>query len=173
VSTGLPMPPNDGHFALARRCVIRAKSRFDTRKALFGAAVVVLLASGAVSTSLAEDLDWSRFSEVEEIHVLTTDDAGEQRETTIWLAVLDGDGYIRTSQSTRWGDDVERNPDIALRIGSEVIPVRASFIEEEELREKVGAAFREKYGWSDSMISVIRGSRPRIMHVESRKEVEE
>ena len=38
----------------------------------------------------------------------------------------------------------------------------------EAVRSRVVAAFREKYGFSDAMISVIRGSNPRIMALAER-----
>jgi hypothetical protein len=105
---------------------------------------------------------------VEEVQVLTTNEDGTPRETTVWLAVVDGRGYIRTSGWTRWGNDVERNPDIALRIGDTEHLLRASFIEDEALREEIVATFREKYGWFDGLLDVFRGSKPRIMRLDPR-----
>ena len=50
------------------------------------AAVVCLL--GAVGADAAE-LDWNAVAEVEEVKVLTTNENGTPRETTIWLADVD------------------------------------------------------------------------------------
>ena len=100
--------------------------------------------------------------------MLTTNQDGTPRETTIWLAVVDGQGYIRTSGWTKWGDNVERNPDIALRIGDTEHPLRASFVEDEALRERIVATFREKYGRFDGFLGVFRGSKPRIMQLDPR-----
>jgi hypothetical protein len=131
---------------------------------LLGAVACLL---GAVAAGDAE-LDWNSVAEVEEVRVLTTNEDGTPRETTIWLAVVDGQGYIRTSGWTTWGDNVERNPDIALRIGDAEHPLRASFVEDEALRERIVAAFREKYGWFDGFMGVFRGSKPRIMRLDPR-----
>ncbi|MBW1685978.1 MAG: DUF2255 family protein [Deltaproteobacteria bacterium] len=131
---------------------------------LLGAVVCLL---GALAAGAAE-LDWNSVADVGQVRVLTTNQDGTPRETTIWLAVLDGRGYIRTPGSTTWGDNVERNPDIALRIDDTEHPLRASFVEDEALRARVVAAFREKYGWFDGFLNVFRGSKPRIMQLEPR-----
>jgi hypothetical protein len=131
---------------------------------LLGALACLLgaLAAGAAG------LDWNSVGDVKEVKVLTTNQDGTPRETTIWLVVVDGRGYIRTSGWTTWGDNVERNPDIALRIGDTKHLLRASFVEDEALRARVAAAFREKYGWFDGFLSVFRGSKPRIMRLDPR-----
>ncbi len=128
-------------------------------------AVVCLL--GALAAGAAE-LDWNSVADVGEVRVLTTNQDGTPRETTIWLAVADGRGYIRTSGSSTWGDNVERNPDIALRIGDSEHPLRASFVEDEALRERIVATFREKYGGFDGFLNVLRGSKPPIMRLDPR-----
>ena len=122
---------------------------------------------GAVAAGAAE-LDWNSVADVGQVRVLTTNQDGTPRETTIWLAVVDGQGYIRTSGWTKWGDNVERNPDIALRIGDTEHRLRASFVEDEALRARVVAGFREKYGRFDGFLDVFRGSKPRIMRLDPR-----
>ena len=112
--------------------------------------------------------DWAAVADVEEVQVLTTNEDGSPRETTIWLAVLDGQGYIRTSRSTTWGGNAERQPDIALRIEGSEYPLRVSFMTDEALREQVVKAFREKYGWFDGFANIMRGSSPRIMRLDPR-----
>ena len=132
------------------------------RLALFLAAALLVPAAGASAP------EWSAVAEVEEVEVLTTDQDASPRETTIWMVVLEGQGYIRTSRSTTWGDNVERNPDIALRIGEEEFPLRAVFVEDEELRERIVQGFRDKYGWIDGLMNPIRGKNPRIMRLDPR-----
>jgi hypothetical protein len=131
---------------------------------LLGAVVCLL---GAVAAGAA-DLDWNSVADVEEVRVLTTNEDGTPRETTIWLIVVDGQGYIRTSGWTRWGKNVKRDPDIALRIGDTEHLMRASFVEDEALRERIVAAFREKYGGFDGFLNVFRGSKPPIMRLDPR-----
>ena len=67
------------------------------------------------------------------------DDDGEVRETKIWLCVLDDVGYIRTSRSSRWGSNVERDPEIALRVGDAEYSLRATFVEDASQRARVVA----------------------------------
>ncbi len=139
------------------------------RVAALASAVAIssALASGVATADSEAEFDWSQHAEVDTIYVLTQDEDGDPRETKIWLLVVDGEPYIRTGGST-WGDNVEREPEIALRIGEQEIPVRADFVEEDAQREAVAAAFREKYGGIDWWISWIRGPRPRIMHLSLR-----
>jgi len=57
---------------------------------------------------------------------------------------------------------------VVLRIEGVEYPLRAEFIENDKLRERVTAAFHAKYGWVDSMVHLTRGGRPNIMHMISR-----
>ena len=141
---------------------IRPASRFWLSLAALLAAGLLSAAAGAAAP------DWNAAAEVEEVEVLTADEDGSPRETTIWLAVLEGQGYIRTTRSTTWGDNVERDPDIALRIGEEEHSLTAAFVEDAALRERIIQAFRDKYGWFDGLLNVIRGSNPRIMRLDPR-----
>lgn len=128
-------------------------------------ALVLLLASAAAR---AAEPDWEKLKDIGRIEVITHDEDGDARETTIWFAVLDGQGFIRTG-STTWGDNIQRNPaDVVLRIEGVEYPLRAEIIENDSLRERVVAAFRAKYGWSDGAVQFIRGKRPLIMHMISR-----
>ena len=95
-------------------------------------------------------LDWSEVAE-EQVPVLVTRDAdGDPRVTKMWLAVVDGSGYVRTSE-TRWSANLQRNPDAVLRIGGAAHGVRAAPVDEATLRSAIDQAFREKYGFQDRM----------------------
>ena len=59
-------------------------------------------------------------------------------------------------------------PIFTLRVGAEEIPVRAGFVEDDALRERIAASFREKYGWIDGVIAWFRGARPRILRLSPR-----
>jgi hypothetical protein len=130
--------------------------------------VLIALLALAASPALAAAPDWGAVAGVKEVKVLSTNEDGSPRETTVWLVVVDGQGYIRTSRSTRWGGNVERQPDISLRIEGTEYPLRAVFVTDAALRERVIAAFREKYGWIDGAMNFIRGSDPRIMRLDPR-----
>ena len=121
----------------------------------------------AATAAAAADIDWDAVADVETIHVVTTDEDGDVRATKIWVVVLDGVGYIRTSRRTTWGENVKRDPDIALRIGDTDYPVRATFIVDEAERARIVAGFEEKYG-SNPIMNFIRGDDPPIMRLEPR-----
>lgn len=118
----------------------------------------------AAAPALAADPDWNALADVQTLEVVTKNEDGTPRETTIWLVVLDGQGYIRTG-NTRWGDNVVRSPEVTLRNGATELPLRVEFVEDEALRERVAQAFRDKYGFSDSFISIFRFGRPKIMRL--------
>jgi hypothetical protein len=117
--------------------------------------------------ALAGAPEWAAVADEETVYVITTDEDGDVRETKIWLLVLDDVGYIRTSRGTRWGDNVERNPDIALRVADADYPLRATFVEEDAERARIVAGFEAKYG-SNPILNWIRGDDPRIMRLEPR-----
>jgi hypothetical protein len=116
-----------------------------------------------------EAIDWDSHAEEQTVTVVTADEGGSVRETTAWLAVLDGQGYIRTG-GTRWGGNIERSQDIALRIGETELLLRVEFVTDEAQRDAVKAAFREKYGFSDWLLNPLRGSNPKIMRLNPRAE---
>ena len=143
------------------------------RSNLFGFVVASIL-GGAIAAGAADRGDhsesaasppvWSDVAAVEEVEVLTHDEDGELRETTIWLAVVDGDGFVRTGGSS-WGKNLQRDPSLVLRIEGAEYPLRAEFVEDDGLRDRITDTFREKYGFSDWLITPIRGSRPMIMRM--------
>ena len=114
--------------------------------------------------ALADAPDWVTVADVRVVNVVTHDEEGDARDTKVWLAVVDGQGYIRTGGTT-WGDNVERDPLLVLRVEGSEYPLRAEFVEDDTLRERIVASFREKYGWTDGALNFIRGSRPRIMRL--------
>jgi len=125
---------------------------------------VLLLASGA---AFAAEPDWAEIADQQTVQVITTDPDGDGRETKIWVVVLDGVGYIRTSRSSTWGDNVELNPDIGLRVTGQDYPLRATFIEQPAERERIVTGFEAKYG-ANPLLNFIRGNDPRIMRLDSR-----
>ncbi len=44
--------------------------------------------------------DWNVLAGVEEIEVLSENTDGTKQETTVWLAVVDNEGYIRTGNTS-------------------------------------------------------------------------
>jgi hypothetical protein len=128
----------------------------------FGTALVLALAVGLAPAASA--VDWSKHAGEQVVQVVTTDEDGAARTTKVWIAVVDGEAYIRTG-GTRWGKNVERNRDVRILAEGAEYDLRVEFVSDEALRARVSQALREKYGWSDRMLSVFRGGAPKIMHL--------
>ena len=127
-------------------------------------ALGVLWAAAAVAGAP----EWADLAALDTIEVVTADEDGDARETTVWIAVLEGAAYVRTG-STTWGENLARNPELVLRAGEDSWPLRVEFVEDDALRQRITDAFREKYGFSDRMVSWMRGSRPKIMRLVARE----
>ena len=115
----------------------------------------------------ADAPDWNAVKDVQTVEILTTNEDGSAKETTIWLAVVDGQGYIRTG-NTSWEANIERNPDVSLRIEGTEHPLRVEFVTDAALRTRIEQVFREKYGFSDSFIAIFRSGDPKIMRLVAR-----
>jgi hypothetical protein len=124
----------------------------------------IALALLAAAPASAGAPDWAALREVGTVFVATTDADGDPRETKVWLAVVDGAGYVRTGGTT-WGENAARDGELVLRAGEASWPMRVELVEDDALRQRVTDAFREKYGFSDRMVSWVRGSRPKIMRL--------
>jgi hypothetical protein len=133
-----------------------------------GSARIALLAlafvPGARAIEPTAPLDWNAATAVREVEVLTQNEDGSAKETTVWLAVADGQGYIRTG-NTSWWKNVARDPNVTLRIDGVAHPLRIELVSDPATRARVEAVMREKYGASDRIIGWFRGSDPHIMHL--------
>ena len=129
----------------------------------FPSILLLALLMAALAAAAAAP-DWNALKDVETIEIVTTDEDGSSRDTTIWLAVVDGQGYIRTGNST-WKGNIERNPDVTLRVEDTEYPVRAEFVTDADLKTRVEQTLRDKYGFSDSFIGIFRIGEPNIMRL--------
>jgi hypothetical protein len=116
---------------------------------------LALLLGFAALPALA-GLDWSEHEGADTVVIVNADEDGAQRETTIWLCVLDGQGYVRGG-SGQWVANTLRNGDVRLRVGGKELSLRATKSTDAAEIERVTAAFREKYGFSDTLATLIRG----------------
>lgn len=118
----------------------------------------------APALAVGEVPDWASVADARTVQVVNQDEDGSERDTTVWLVVVDGQGYVR-SGGGRWSRNLERDPRLVLRIGEASFPLRVEFVEDDALRGRVNDAYREKYGFSDAVISLFRGERPPIMRL--------
>ncbi len=124
--------------------------------------VAFLLAS--TGRAAPPKLDWEQFTDTQTVEVVTTDEDGGSRLTTVWIVVLDHQPYIRTA-GTIWGDNVEREGKLRLRDGSAELTLRAEKLLIPSEIERVVAAFREKYGTSDVVMGIFRFGETRVFRL--------
>jgi len=74
-------------------------------------AALALVASGAG----AGEFDWAPAREESVVEIVTTDEDGEPRETSVWIVVLDDAGYVRTNDSA-WLANIRRGSPVRLRV---------------------------------------------------------
>jgi hypothetical protein len=121
---------------------------------------VALLAGSALAAAWiapvpAGAIDWAAAGAERVVQIVTRNEDGTSRETKVWLVVVDGQGYVRTG-GTRWWGNIERDPDVVLRVAGAEHAVRAELVGDAELAARVEAALRTKYGWSDRLMGPFR-----------------
>jgi hypothetical protein len=127
-----------------------------------GISLAVMATSGAAAAQ-----DWAAIGATDVVVVVTRNQDGSDRETKVWIVELDDRAYIRTA-ATRWYGNVEREPDIVLRVGEKALPLRAVLVTDALLADRVEAAFREKYGFWDAFMAIFRFGEPHVMRLEPR-----
>jgi hypothetical protein len=128
-------------------------------RSLLGVLLGVSLAGGAHAGP-----DWSQFTDTETVEVISTEEDGSQRLTTVWIVVIDHQAYLRTA-GTRWGDNVEREGALRLRVPAGEWELRAEKVLGASEVERVVAAFREKYGRTDAMMEWLRFGERRVFRL--------
>ena len=127
-----------------------------TRRMTRGLLTLLLVAAIAACASApilqaSAPIDWGAAADESVPRIVTVDSDGDTRETKLWLVVVDGSGYIRTS-GTRWFANIERDPDVILRLRGTDYPLRAKRVLDADLRDRINEAFRVKYGFQDRFI---------------------
>jgi hypothetical protein len=133
-----------------------------TRPTLLVLAALVPLALAAPAG--AEPPDWQRLAQAGVVEVVTRDADGALRETKVWLVLVDGVPYLRTSES-RWLENLRRDPDLVLRIEGRDYELRAEEVPGDAIVEQVDRATLEKYGWQERMIHVFRMRKPEVLRL--------
>ncbi len=122
------------------------------RGMLIACAIFAAVSCASMVPPVAETaLDWQPAADEGVPVIVTRDPDGGERVTKLWLVVVDREGLIRTGDS-RWFQNIERDPNVVLRIGGYAYPLRAELVSDPPLEKRANAAFREKYGWQDWLI---------------------
>jgi len=82
---------------------------------------------------------------------VTLDADGDERVTRVWIALYQGTGAIRTNH-TRWLANLERDPDLRLRVDGVDYPLRVEFVDDAAATEAIDREFLEKYGWQERLL---------------------
>ena len=96
-------------------------------------------------------INWQEADDRWSLHIVTVDPDGDERVTRIWLAIVDGEGTLRTGDS-RWWQNLERDANCRIRLLGNDYPVRAEFVTEHEEKVRIDDAFLEKYGWLERIM---------------------
>ena len=86
--------------------------------------------------------------ETKEVRIETRRDGDSpEHRTIIWVVVVEGEVFVRSvrGQRGRWYREISSNPEGALHVEDDRIPVRAASVTEGATVDAVSAAFRSKY----------------------------
>jgi hypothetical protein len=86
--------------------------------------------------------------ETKEVRIETRRDGDSpEHRTIIWVVVVEGEVFVRSvrGQRGRWYREISSNPEGALHVQDDRIPVQAIPVTEEAMVDAVSAAFRSKY----------------------------
>ena len=90
----------------------------------------------------------SLLDETREVLIETRRDAASpEHRTIIWVVVVEGQIFVRSVRGAkgRWYREISSNPEGALHVRDDRIPVRAAPATDEATVDAVSAAFRSKY----------------------------
>jgi hypothetical protein len=118
----------------------------------------------AASVGHAVEIDWQRLQDVDVVEILTHDEDGALRETSIWIVAFDGHGYVRTNDS-RWLANIRRGSSVALRLGEEEFAVAAREPNEAAITARVEEGFKQKYGFMQRVMSTFRMREPTVLEL--------
>jgi hypothetical protein len=125
-------------------------------------ALLCVSACAAPPAAATGPLDWTALLDLDVIEIITTDEDGDVRATKVWFVLVGDVSYLRTS-SSRWLENIRRNPQVTIRIDRVDYPQVATDVTSADLIEQVDAASRAKYGWQDSFIHTFRSAEPQIL----------
>lgn len=117
-------------------------------------ATLILMATGFVISQVQlssevfpaaeREPNWQILAQEEIPSVVTFDADGDRRITQLWIASVNDTPYLRTG-NTKWFANLERVPELELRIGGVMYPCRTSVVRDNAKAQQVHDAFYEKY----------------------------
>jgi hypothetical protein len=108
--------------------------------------------------------DWAPFAEAGVVRIVTEDADGDERDTPVWIVVVDGTAYVRTNDS-RWLANIRRGSPVALRLDATTRAVWAEEVDDPAVTAAVEAAFKAKYGLMQRVMSFFRTREPTVLRL--------
>jgi hypothetical protein len=124
-----------------------------------------LLVTALVLTSpAARALDWTPYTEESTVEIVTRDEDGGVRETSVWMVVVEDHGYVRTNDS-RWLANIRRGSPVAVRVRGSELPMSAREVDDAAVQARVEEAFLSKYGLMQRLMSALRFRVPTVLEL--------
>ena len=127
-----------------------------------GFAAALVLAAAPAPPAAAQS--WTPFAEADVVRIVTQDEDGDERDTPVWIVVVDGAAYVRTNDS-RWLANIRRGSSVALRLDATTRPVSAEEVEDPAVAASVEAAYKAKYGFVQRVMSFFRMREPTVLRL--------
>jgi len=105
----------------------------------------------------------------EVVRLITNDEAGEHRETELWIAEVDGQSYFRASSpDSRWLVRLRSEAPARLERDGHSVEIETMVEDDPQIRARLDRAMSEKYGLADRLWGLMRASDCVAIRVESR-----
>jgi len=100
----------------------------------------------------------NQLANTEEIEIETHSATGQTRRTIIWVMVDEQNVYVRSwlGLKGRWYQEITANPDAAIHLDGQRLPVRAVPVTDEALITRVSDNILRKYHHSSSANGMVR-----------------
>jgi len=114
---------------------------------ILGCLLALILAFGVLQYAASERV------EVVELHTLNAQ--GEQVPTRLWIVDHDGHPYLRGDSSSGWFNRVQSSDSVSLTRNGETLTY-SHRLRNENL-DTINRLMREKYTWSDQLVTLMGG----------------
>jgi len=100
----------------------------------------------------------NQLANTEEIEIETRSATGQTHRTIIWVMVDNQDVYVRSwrGPNGRWYQEITANPDAAIHMNGQRLPVHALPVADEAIITRVSNNILRKYHHSPSADSMVR-----------------
>lgn len=119
--------------------------------------VLLYLVGGLLALLLLVAVSQLVASETGEVVVLTSQSAGGDQETRLWVVDLAGVQYLRAGTDSGWYQRLVAAPEAGLTRAGKAGRYRAEA--RPEVVDEVNRLMLEKYGWRDTYIALLLGGR--------------